>query len=176
MKFLVVGLGSAGQRYARVIREKFPKSDIYVFRGNHYMGLISRDLVSIENEVDPVDFYGLIELNRDSLKSFLFDFVVIATPVNSHFEYLKILSKQSKKILIEKPICANLNEFNAISEIRSRFQVMLFAGYQHRFNPLFIDIKNQIKCLNKPIQIEFVHQESLHQMNRFRNKIGRAHV
>ena len=84
MKFLVIGLGSAGQRHVRVIRKKFPKSVIKAYVGDHRTGLISEDLQSIDKNGSPFKYYELEELKSLDMMTEHFDLVVIATPISTH--------------------------------------------------------------------------------------------
>ena len=87
MRFLVIGLGSAGQRHARVIRSLFPSATIDAYIGAHHTGLIAEDLKSVDYTVTPMDFYGLNQVKAlDGIRD-KYDLTVIATPINSHFEY-----------------------------------------------------------------------------------------
>ena len=91
MNFLIIGLGSAGQRHARVLRSQYPFSTIYAFRGTKFVGLIAKNLKSLDPDIDPIAQYNLILLDElDKLDKF-FDLTVIATPASSHLFYAEKL-------------------------------------------------------------------------------------
>ena len=89
MNFLIIGLGSAGQRHLRVLYEFFgSNSNIYVYRGNHKRGLISSDLSQENFSINPVEFYNANEINTMAeLLEKTWELVIIATPPDSHYFY-----------------------------------------------------------------------------------------
>ena len=169
MKFLVIGLGSAGQRHVRVIRKKFPKSIIKAYVGDHRTGLISEDLQSIDNSASPFKYYELEELKSLENLTESFDLVVIATPISTHDFYFRKVLTNARRILIEKPIESDYEKsLEMISEAK-RLHIPLLVGYQHNFNPLTKHILGEIKKRGKPNSISLTFHEYLRDMNKFRD-------
>lgn len=168
MNVLIIGLGSAGQRHARVIREAFPLSKIFFYRGNHFLGLISEDLSKIDNSIDPSDFYGLIEIKSIDMFAQNYNLIVIATPPDSHMWYLDLLKGKSKKFIIEKPLSnKNHNVENYKHDILNN-KLEILVGYQHFYNPIFKYIRNKITGKDNIKNIFMKHYEPLSEMNPFR--------
>ena len=169
MNLLVIGLGSAGQRHARVMRRLYPKSDIYVYRGNHFAGLIDKDLKNIDTKVDPITHYSLIELKDLEKLDMIIDLTVITTPDSSHFFYAGKVWDNSHRILIEKPLTNSITDSHLLTRNALAENKILYTGYQHNFNPIFekiISIYNSYSNWNL-LSCEF--HESLHKMNIFRD-------
>jgi len=115
MRFLVIGLGSAGQRHARVMRKVFPEAEIDVFVKGRKVGLISKDLTSINLSESPTQHYKLNDIESIPKTANFYDLAVIATPISSHYEYFQMIFDCSRRILIEKPIARTLDESLLIS-------------------------------------------------------------
>lgn len=169
VKLLIIGLGSSGQRYARVLRSLFPDSRIYVYRGKHRMGLINKALTKIDQKIDPVDHYCLTELNLNQARSEFYDFVVICTPVDSHLFYAKQFYLRTKKLLIEKPLCYKAEEILEFTKIQSNSDVKILVGYQNFYNPIFLEILKQYRNLKGKKEIQMDYLEPLSAMNPFRD-------
>ena len=175
MRFLIVGLGSAGQRHARVIRSLFPHATLDVYVGEHRTGLISIDLKEIDYTVSPISFYRMNEIESVNILQEKYDLAVIATPISSHFEYFQRIHTKCKRVIIEKPIGNRASEAETIRETAIRENLPLLIGYQHNFNPLVHLIIQ--KCSNRgvPKSIDLTFHEYLRSMNTFRD-MGSHHL
>ena len=89
--------------------------------------------VKILNKIEPV-------INNKKIKGY-----IIATPVNSHFQYAKKIIKIKKPFIIEKPIVANLKELEVLFNLCKSFKKSIFVNYQDLYNPAFVQLKKQIK-------------------------------
>jgi predicted dehydrogenase len=169
MNFLIIGLGSAGQRHARVLRTLYPLSTIFVFRGSRFVGLIDKNLQNIDPGIDPITQYKLILLdNLDNLDK-LFDLTVIATPASSHLTYAKKLWSNSNRILIEKPLSNSLEEIREFLHNALNDNKIVYVGYQHHFNPIFNKIISIFNSYSHWSKLSCNFHESLHEMNVFRD-------
>jgi predicted dehydrogenase len=175
MRFLVVGLGSAGQRHARVIRRVFPNATIDAYVGEHKTGLISADLKSVDYRVNPISFYRMNEIKSFNMSRDKYDLAVIATPISSHFYYFKMIEKNCRRIIIEKPMASSISEAESIRETAIRRNLPVLIGYQHNFNPLVRFIIAECKKRGIPKTIELTFHEYLRSMNAFRD-MSRHHL
>jgi predicted dehydrogenase len=169
MKILIIGMGSAGQRHARVVRNQYPNSEIHFFRGKHRMGLISPDLKSINNLQDPADYYALNEILDISNIKGVYDLIIIATPANSHYHYYSLLRNRSIKMLIEKPLSNNLIHSENIFADALKRNLKILVGYQHFYNPIFQMVRLNMDRINKVSSISMQYLEPLSYMNAFRD-------
>jgi len=171
MKLLLIGLGSAGQRHLRALNNLFSsQAEIFVYRGQHRRGLISKDLKSEDFSIDPINKYSAKELlNYTDLNSKQWDLVIVATPPDSHLEYMKIVAPVAKRILIEKPISANAEEATNIYVLAKEFQIPVLIGYQLAFHPLKKLIRDELPSLGIISSCTTSFKEDLAGMNPFRS-------
>ncbi len=171
MNILLIGLGSAGQRHLRILREIYNETNkIFVYRGQHKRGLISSNLQNEDSEIDPVDFYGAQELLRtDEFQKQNWDLTIIATPPNSHLEYFDKTISKSNRILIEKPISTDIDSAMKIREAAKIARKPVLIGYQLIFHELIQKLIQIIPQLGDIKSCNLVFSESLSAMNPFRN-------
>jgi len=170
MNILIIGLGSAGQRHLRILSKLFKEtSDVYVYRGKHKRGLISSNLREENMEIDPIQFYGAKELlHSEDFQTLNWDLSVIATPPKSHLEFFQLVSSNSKRILIEKPVSTDLDTAAAIQKIAIENNKSVLIGYQIIFHELVQILLEYIKELGDIESCGIVFIESLAEMNPFR--------
>jgi predicted dehydrogenase len=94
MKILLVGYGYWGKIWEKTIQNS-----------NHQIYDII-DTVVFNNDIYSVDFDN-------------FDSVIIASPINTHYELAEFFIKKNKNVLIEKPCTHNLNDIQKLIEINS---------------------------------------------------------
>jgi UDP-N-acetylglucosamine 3-dehydrogenase len=118
-KVALVGLGSMGQRHARVLRalpDRFDLVGAYDVRG----------------DVQPPP--GLPRLRSEAEAIARAEVVVVATPIEAHASTVARALAADRHVLVEKPLCATATEAHALtSEGRG---ARLFVGHSERFNPV----------------------------------------
>jgi len=111
-KILVIGHGSSGQRYIRLIKKNFPKFEIYLLRHRNCSENISG--------LECFDNYNQIPITNVYAS-------VVANPASLHIEVASKLLADNIPTLIEKPLSDNpdslINFFNLINEKRSIVRV-----------------------------------------------------
>lgn len=122
MKVLIIGFGSIGKRHYEVLL-KFPT-------------ICKINLVTRQN-IENVVCFNSLEVVENITQ---YDYFVIASETNKHFEQLKFLeeSVKNKLIFCEKPLFESKKDF----EIKNN---KLFIGYVLRFHPLLEKLKEMIK-------------------------------
>lgn len=118
--FLIIGFGSSGRRYAKILNKFKFKKKIFVFsRIKHSFNKIK---------------------NLKEIKKIKFDVVLICNETYKHFETLKIIDKFQKntKILVEKPL------FSMVRNYKSKTN-KIYVGYNLRFDPIIEYLKNKLK-------------------------------
>ena len=73
------------------------------------------------------------------------DAVVIATPHFLHAPQAIAAAENDINILVEKPMCITLQQADAMRKAVKMNDVKLAVGFQHRFNPSFLGLKNAIE-------------------------------
>ena len=71
--------------------------------------------------------------------------VVIATPVNTHFELAKAALQAGKHVLIEKPLCRSVAEGEELVALANRQGKLLCVGHVFLFNNGVRGVRNLIR-------------------------------
>ena len=75
--------------------------------------------------------------------------VVIATRHDSHAVLVQQALETGKHVFVEKPLCLTADELNAIEASYSG-QTLLMVGFNRRFAPLLLDLKEQLSRTHGP--------------------------
>lgn len=171
MNFLVIGLGSAGQRHLRVLQKKVGSNDlVFAYRGPHKRGLISEDLQSENFDIDPINFYGANEITLlEEISTKTWDLVIIATPPSSHLQYFERIVGNSERILVEKPIAISLCAALKMQEITIQSKKPVFVGYQLSFHRIVKLISEWIGIIGEIKKCQTQFSEFMNDMNPFRS-------
>ena len=115
-----------------------------------------------------VEFVGVFDINKDSLKDICDEFSVksihsleelisscdaahIVTPTNTHFDIAKKFLNQKKDIFIEKPITNTVEEASSLIDLAQENERIIQVGHIERFNPTINRLK---ELVNNPHYIE----------------------
>lgn len=149
----IYGLGSIGQRYARLLREVYGEElKLYTLRRRKRIELIESTLQS-SSLADPANFYGINEVSdlNDLPKSL--DLSIIASPIHLHERDLIDVCTftNSNRILLEKPLLgmkSSESNHRIISDILKSRQNDIFMSFQSRYSKLLQKMKFEIDSLN----------------------------
>jgi len=133
---LFLGLGGAGQRHLRILRERLPNVRMIGARRTGKTPVLNSDF-TVKNSVTLESEYD-IELFKDVNEAYEQnpDLVVIATPTFNHAENIIKAAKHKANILVEKPGAMNIKQaHNVINTVKDN-KVGFFVSYQRRFHPL----------------------------------------
>lgn len=171
MNFLVIGVGSAGQRHLRVLSNQFgDKASISAYRGDHKRGLISADLQSEDSTLDPIIEYGAKEIMTvEELRFTTWDLVIIATPPDSHLYYTRLVIESTNRLLIEKPISVSFEDADEIYTLANLYRIPICIGYQLLFHPLKALILSNIESIGSVTSYTTTFEEDIKSMNPFRD-------
>jgi inositol oxygenase len=78
-------------------------------------------------------------INDKEIKAF-----IIASPTSTHYELVKLGLNNNKHIFVEKPLTDNYEEINECFELSKKNNLILFVGYNRRFDPTLMKIKEQV--------------------------------
>lgn len=161
---LLIGVGNIGAKY------DWESSDIRT-----YAKAFSNDIDISFDVYDPfakncsevAERYGagvISEFTKSNLQKY--DLVVIASPTETHFAYLKeLIEFQTKLIICEKPVSDKINEIETLERLAKDFNGIILVNYFRNFQPKFIELKNYIQKL-LPIQkcrtISIEYQRGFH--------------
>ena len=131
MNVIIVGFGSAGKFYYDLIK-KNKKIKIFILEKNN------------QNFPSLNIFKNLKEVRKNNIK---FEYAIIATPSNLHFEFANFFLKEKVNVLIEKPLVLKLSDAKKLIEISKRNKLKCWVAFQNRYNKaikkMTADIKNK---------------------------------
>ncbi|QTL99730.1 hypothetical protein GM661_18105 [Iocasia frigidifontis] len=133
MNILIVGIGSIGTRYFKILK-KLGNYNIFALRsgkGNNYHKERHKGLSSI---------YCFDEINNKNIER-----VLITNPTNLHLNTMKKCMKYKCPIFIEKPLADNLNSIYSYYNIINEYKPKITVGYVLRFHNLFIKLKELLQ-------------------------------
>jgi len=76
--------------------------------------------------------------------------VFIATPHNSHANYVIESMKAGKNVFVEKPLAMNYEELEDVKNTYEKSKSNLMVGFNRRFAPVSIAIKKEFKNIGEP--------------------------
>jgi UDP-N-acetylglucosamine 3-dehydrogenase len=120
----VVGLGSMGQNHVRVYSEV--ASLVAIADSDDKM----LEKVSKRFNVKGYQNYQDLIENED------LDAVSISTPTSTHFEIASAFIEAKKHVLVEKPMCGNVEKANELVKSAKNNNVIIAAGFIERHNPV----------------------------------------
>ncbi|MFH1684526.1 MAG: Gfo/Idh/MocA family oxidoreductase [Candidatus Margulisiibacteriota bacterium] len=129
LKIGVIGVGAMGQHHARVIS---------TLPGAQLFGVA--DLDQEKAKQIGVRFGAEVFQNYKDLLGQV-EAIIIASPTKTHFEIAKDCLEAGKNILIEKPICKNLDDAKTLAGLAKSKNLVLAVGLIERFNPAFQELQ-----------------------------------
>jgi len=137
----VVGVGHLGQHHARNYAESENAELIFVCDSHGHQG---RKIAKAQGAKEKAtkDFRDLIGK---------VDAVSIATPTETHYDIAKTFLENGIHCLVEKPICTNVQEARALSELAAKNNLILQVGHIEHFN---VAVQKFKEYLTMPLFIE----------------------
>ena len=145
MKAAVVGTGSWGKHHLRVLND-LGYLDSFVEMNDERRKLYEKKY-SIK---------GFSNIN-DLIKDHHVDIVNICTPTITHFDIAKTTLSNGISTLVEKPLTYSSSQGEELVNLAHDNNAALTVGFVERFNPVIIDIKNNLQkqTYGDPLLIEF---------------------
>lgn len=84
-------------------------------------------------DLDTADFFAADAENVD--------FVVIATPASTHYNYVKYFLEKRIPVFVEKPLAVNAAKAQELVDLAKRNNTILFVAQSECFNPLFLNFR-----------------------------------
>lgn len=171
-RILIFGLGSIGQRYARILRLMYGEDlELITVRRRNLQTVISPDLKSAK-KANPCEEFGIIEYSQLSTEMGNLDLAIISSPIHMHASDLKDISSLgiAHRILVEKPLFGTLSDDDGYLDKNSERNLSnIFVAFQSRYHPLFHKLKELVE-LHGPSNImryESWFSESLETMHPY---------
>jgi predicted dehydrogenase len=130
----ILGLGRWGRSLVSSVQGK--SADI-VFVAAHTRTRASAEEFCRQKDLRFVDTYAEI------LADPAIDAVVLATPHSLHAEQIAQAAAAGKHVFVEKPMTLDLASARAAAEAAARANVLLAVGFNRRFHPAIVEIRNR---------------------------------
>jgi len=95
--------------------------------------------------------------HRDLVADSAVDAVVIANPHVCHAEAALDAMNAGKHALIEKPLCVNLSEADALIDRETKSGVTAQVGFMRRYAPAFVEAVERVSALRSEVILARVH-------------------
>lgn len=142
MKILLCGLGSIGQRHARLLRQLLGDTvELHAFR-QRGLDIVIQDNMTILPGAKPEPHYGLTgHTSLDAALAVRPDAVFVTNPISLHVPVAQRVAESGCHLFIEKPVGDNLAGLTELLDTVHRHRLVAVAGYQLRFHPALQQIK-----------------------------------
>lgn len=134
MKAAIIGSGLQARRRGQAVLDS---------KGDFLVGIYSDNqetASSLSNSFGCQNFVSAAKL----LDAEDVDTVIVCTPPDSHFAYVKMALEAKKHVLVEKPFTQNSEQSNALLELARNSDTTLRCGFNHRFHPAVVELKKII--------------------------------
>jgi len=128
----VIGTGSMGKNHVRVC------SELEIVK---LIGVADIDVNVVKNIADRFQI-KTFSTYKDLFKEI--DAVSIATPTNTHYKIAMDALNQGKHVLIEKPICENVQKAGELVKKAKKENLIFMVGHIERYNPVIRFIKENL--------------------------------
>ena len=133
-------------------------------KSNDYQGEINLKIPNVKF------FRNFDLLNRDkNIEAY-----IVATPVESHYEYISKIVNKNKPFILEKPIVANYEELKKIHKICKNYKHSIIINHIDLYNPTFLAFLKNLKSVGiyKKIDLFFGKNQKIKKFN-IRTKKGK---
>lgn len=127
MKILIVGLGSIGKRYARLLKENYDVNLAAFRSGKNEKG----------NDLGIMEFNDWTEVIKFSPSV-----VLITNPTSNHINTIIKCVQLNCPLFIEKPIGSDLNQIEELKDLIIQNKIVTYIAYNLRFHPVVQELKN----------------------------------
>ena len=93
--------------------------------------------------------------SRDVFEDSEVSLVMITTRHNSHARQVLQALESGKHVFVEKPLCLNMSELEQIEEVAQRSGKLLMVGFNRRFSPHAVKMKQMLEGVDAPKSIVF---------------------
>ena len=135
MNFLVVGCGSVGKRHLNnLIKIGINKNNIYA-------------IDTREDRLEEVKSIGISNVFNSLDEALKFDIYasIVCSPTSMHIEQSLKLLNNNINILMEKPLCSNLDGIDEVIKLKDAKNLTFMMAYVFRFSPMTIQVKQMLK-------------------------------
>ena len=124
-------------------------------------GHLGRHHIKHLSKHSDVEFVGVFDVNKESLKNICSEFSVdpienlenlinscdgvhIVTPTNTHFDIAKKFLENKKDVFVEKPMTNTVDEALSLVSLAKKHRLIIQVGHIERFNPTINKLKELV--------------------------------
>ena len=146
VNILFLGLGSIGQRHLRNLKKLLSnKVNFYAYRRTRHVPLLDNKGNKIKGEIEKKFNISIIS-DLNFVDEFNIDIVFITNPSSHHINsVLRLKNLKNIYIFIEKPLDSSLKNYNQFLKHLRKNKINVFVGYNMRFHPGYIKLKNILR-------------------------------
>ena len=131
MKSVIIGSGLQARRRGQAILDSKGDSLVGLFSDNQETASELSKIFGCQNFSTAAELFELSDV----------DSVIICTPPDSHFEYVKMALDSKKHVLVEKPFTQNSEQSKSLLNLANNSETIVRCGFNHRFHPALLELK-----------------------------------
>lgn len=139
-----IGAGSFAQSYL-IPNVKFNKGSLDT--------VVTTKGITAKNVGEKFGFNAASSNSDDIFNNEDINTVFIATPHSSHANYAIKAINKGKNVFVEKPLAMNYEELDQVVKAYQKGSSKVMVGFNRRFSPIAIEIKNRFKGAAEPLMI-----------------------
>lgn len=116
-------------------------------------GVVTSRGITSKNVLDKFKFNFCSTDIKDVLDNPSINTIFIATPHASHAELVTKSIEAKKKVFVEKPLAINTGQLKEIIKVQNSHNGSVMVGFNRRFSPIAVEIKNGFENINEPLVI-----------------------
>jgi len=132
LKIGVIGTGSMGKNHARVCSE---------LENVELVGIADKNIDTAKKIAERFDVQSFVDY-KELIN--IVDAVIVATPTITHHDISMDLLNNGKHVLVEKPVCNNVENAEALSRKAEEAGLVLAVGHIERHNPVVKFVKESM--------------------------------
>jgi len=144
MKFVIAGLGSAGQRHLRNLQRLVPDAEYTAWRVRGRNLVISDQLKAERRSPEAVYNLRVVRHLSEALAERP-DAVIVANPISMHCDTALAAVEAGCSVFIEKPLADRWDGVESLLKVSQRRDVVAMVGYQMRFHPVLRRVKQYLE-------------------------------
>ncbi len=144
IKIIFFGLGSAGQRHLKNLKNLNLNIEIYYYKKTKTNFIITNNLQKKNGNLLKKYNVTLLKTIGD-IKKINPDIAFICNPSSEHTKYALICANLGCDLFIEKPISNNFENLKKLMKVVKKKKLVVSIGYQFLFHPLLQKLKYIIK-------------------------------
>ena len=152
----LIGLGRIGRKYFNVLKKNKNFNLIKVLKKKNYL----RKKSSVKYYINKSNFFSN---NEKKIHAY-----IIASPISTHYEYIKKILTKKKPLIIEKPIIRTDHELTKISRLSNTIKYPVLVNHSDLYSPAFQELKKKLKLIGKykKIKITFGKFQKIYKVNK----------